>query len=635
MSLNSDFLTDDEKKTFAKHHEGTLDGNLVTDNIPANEFFANPTAGEMPILLDDLKLIDSLESQLADLGELKELLMLKGGVNRQIAASFESYLPELLQKRPINSFSSHLSKTNYVLSIEEIDRKRIALYGGLIAAILGLCYKLYKWLFGGSSSDGDGGGGVANPTDVVARSEQASASAEIVQAVENVAAPVVSRNPKAAKETREEMEAIKNLLDASTESRIIGLIGHNDKIKNLYRKIVADAPGQFDQIKARLSELQKAIDWVGSFIDARSGIDLAQFSSQEKFKGSLKAIAALTSTDGGKATRTTGFGILTPSIEARNPNIQHPAEYPVYTFTTGVLMDGNYIDIDSLTFFLKDQSGFMSLLDQYNPKDLSVETVAGDIVRLTESGIIAEFKNIDRTLSRSMGGVNDTIETTTEALGKVLEKLPKNQQESIRSSVPEGVATDGNEPSNQIAEDRERFKDYERFFKFLEGELVFKGREISNWGMSIGIIAKHVSIINVRLIGKICSTKGRLYSKMRQNLFGDEEKRDGGDMMELNDGLLLGVLETILAQVTAGQQTLLSQPREVTSLIAKFRAVWDKVSQATQHGPHDRTKYDEYQSLLAELSAQFKENVDEKVSAKIDKWIKHNEQVFNAAAPAE
>lgn len=678
MGLNDGFLTDGEKQKFADHHDDELDGNLVVDNIPPEELFANADTNDFPILLDDVKLITSMESQLADLAELKEMLVQAGGIDRSMAASMEHYVPELLQLKPINSFSTHLSQTNYTLSIEEIDKKRVAIYAGLISAILALCYKIYKWLFG-KSGDGENATSVASPDAVVSRSEQASSTAQITAVVDEGAAIIANRHRGDAKleqARREAEQEIAEILDNSTEGRIIGLIGHNRDIQEIYRKLLGSAPVQFDEIAKRLEKLKRDVELVKEALAEDNSRSMKYTEFLNHLRSITDQIPDLLSgnrnTDNVTPGRNLGINALVPTIGARSPMRDHPREMPEYILITGFNHNQEFVDINTVAHFLKDPSGMQHMVDAYRPSDMSSAQVFDDIVHLAESAILKEFMRLSNTLEPSMSRANEELKTTSDTLKEYLEKMPVNAQQRLTSKLPGIQAQDSTKrdldgesdeirqeppttgaadagtgyngevarqiPGVHLADPARRNSlnpkghDIERYFRFLENELRGKGREIANWGAAIGIIAKHVSIINIRLVGKIASSKGQTYAKMRQLLLGDEERRDSNDAMMQQDAMVLSVMEMVIHQTRAGMITLAEKPRAVSGL-RKFVETISKISHFfTSDGQIDPKKFDEYQHMLSDMADTFEQEIDGKVAARLRRMIKLGEAAANDAS---
>lgn len=106
---------------------------------------------------------DNQEATLTALNNIRDTIQ-ERGPKRAIMASLESMgFGSLNPDYPLASYTERFSSTNYQVSLEEIDMRRAGIIAALIAAGLGILYKMVSWIknrfFGGDDSSGGSSGG--------------------------------------------------------------------------------------------------------------------------------------------------------------------------------------------------------------------------------------------------------------------------------------------------------------------------------------------------------------------------------------------------------------------------------------------------------------------------------------------
>lgn len=685
MNLNGPFQTESEVadavahkfKDLFKHEFGEEPisiGNEVSDeNTPAT-FFANPTPNEFPILMEDIKLIDSLESAIADLADIRNSLVSVGGIDRATAIGLEAYVPELIQRRPINSFSTHLSITNYQLSLEEIDKKRIGLYAGLIAALLGLIWKISTWLFGKKEGSDAATSSIAGSDAIEARKEITETAAEVAPIVDEAVETIASRNrdnSNVNKAKKEMEEQLKDLLDNTTEGKTIGFLGKNSEIQEFYRLIAGGASDQYKLITERLLSLQKDID------GAIEGFSNSNSQSFTTVLNHMRAVGDFREKNRGinDNALSTGGGMglnaLVPTIQLRNPAYQRGENVPDYILKSGIIHNRDFFDIGTISHFFKDPNGLRYLIEKHDVHSRDLNEIYIDILSLSRSAIVTEFINQADRLENALEQAGKRAEVVTKSLSEYLKKLPSKKQFMIEESVPgiqntdpvyrdksagEIASDDGinsyvpmeyqeppvsGEGKGSIDEDGEeriarvplskdnsdaaitsknaRYADHEKIFRFLENETRSKVREITDWGSVIGFLARDISIINVRLTTKILNSKNKAIMELRKNLTSEDSPRDAKHAAEELDAKLLSVLEMVLQKTRSGVVTMAEKPRFLSSLKSFVNDIVGKAGDifSSSNGKVDSVKFDQYQERLQAMADTFEKEIDSNTANKL------------------
>lgn len=133
MSLNSGFELDDDVVGFEE------------DAVQLLEPFSAD---------DQAQMLVTLEARLIDLQDLAEEIEATQGMSQDFAMEALRILPDVLSAKP-SHFSKSPSATRLKVSLEEITTGVWALIAAAAAAIIGIIYKLYKWIAGDKSSDGE------------------------------------------------------------------------------------------------------------------------------------------------------------------------------------------------------------------------------------------------------------------------------------------------------------------------------------------------------------------------------------------------------------------------------------------------------------------------------------------------
>lgn len=166
---------------------GLNDGNELDNELTNEDLFHDVTAGEMPELEAEVKLVVAYEHQIHDLRALADDLERVGGINQDFVMEAERLLPGVLvsDKVPLGFFSVSTSATRYRMSMEEVTKGIWALIAAGIAAALAVIYKLYKW-FTGDSSDKAGGGGGGGSSDGGKAASSHEAAGDVVNEVKRI-----------------------------------------------------------------------------------------------------------------------------------------------------------------------------------------------------------------------------------------------------------------------------------------------------------------------------------------------------------------------------------------------------------------------------------------------------------------
>jgi len=691
MSLNDDFLTDEERaartdkaqeELFANEF-GTPPisiGNMVGDDSSPSKFFVNPNPNEIPVLLEDLKLIESLESALDDLNDLRITIVQNGGIDRAMAASMESFVPELLARRPLNSFSLHQSITNYQISLEEIDKKRLGIYAGLTAALMAIVWKIYKWLFGkkeGSSSDATSS--VASGEAVEARTEMVVDAAETSPIVEQATAVIAERhreNSEVTKARRNLDAEIKQLLDNSTEGKTIGFLGKSSEIQEIYRLIITSSSWNYQQIVHRLEllldHIKAASDAIGNPSSPAFTAVLDAMRATGDYRSQVRSPEDRHLVTGGGGV---GLNALVPAIAYRNPSMQVGKNVPGYVLRTGIMFRQKFIDIGSISYFFKDQSGLRGMIEAHDVYSRDMGQIYEDIKRLAESSIVTDYIKASREIERELKDTLPAIEKATEAADAYMKKLPKKTNGKMADTTPgiynrdsafrddmagtthvdfdgdkvvpdvnpetqeppvHGEGTAGVQPDGSVKEPRvpldrsgsgdstrynAQYANHELIFRFLEHELRGKVREVTDWGAVLGFIARDISIINLRLTSKLMTSQQASLAEIRRSLTGKDDKGEQKDFVAEMDAKLLGILEMIIQKTKNANVTMADKPRKLWSIQGMLDKIVRPVSQFLGLSKDNHEKFNDafatYTKALHEMADVFEKEFDSETANRL------------------
>ena len=145
-SLNAGFELDNELPNFG-------DGSVEEDMLP-------PTILD---LSEDGEAVTALENSIIDLQDLANDIEQAEGMSRDFAMEALRICPNVLSASP-NHFTLSPSATRLKVSLEEISTGVWALIAAAAAAIIGVIYKVFKWLSGDKTEGGSGNTGEAAKT---------------------------------------------------------------------------------------------------------------------------------------------------------------------------------------------------------------------------------------------------------------------------------------------------------------------------------------------------------------------------------------------------------------------------------------------------------------------------------------
>lgn len=699
MSLNDDFLTAEEKaaraaiasttELFAKEF-GEMPisvGQHVGDDSSPEKFFVNPNPNELPILLDDLKLINSLESELDNLNDIRQMLIANGAIDRATAASMESFVPNLFVRRPLNSFSSHLSITNFTISLEEIDKKRLGIYAGLTAALMAIVWKLYKWLFGksGSGSGDTGSSSIASGEAVEARTETVIDAVQTAPVVEEMATVIAERHREQSEviKSRKKLDSeIKNLLDNSTEGKTIGFLGKSSEIQEIYRLIITGAAWNYKEIIHRLELLLDHIKAASDAIDNPSNPEFTRVIDAMRATGDFREQSRGAEEKRLVTGGAVGLNALVPAIPYRNPMMQVGKNVPQYVLRSGIIFHQKFIDIGSVSYFFKDQGGLRSMIEAHDVHSRELGQIYDDIKRLADSQIVKEYISSSKEIERELEGTLPAIEKATKAADEYMKRLPKSSASNLKAATPgiynrdpvyrddmaatthvdavgdnvvpdvapenqeppvhgEGKASvqpDGSTKDPVVPFDNgtgdstrynARFANHDLIFRFLEHELRGKVREVTDWGSVLGLIARDISIINLRLTSKLMSSQTASLAEVRRAITGTDDKGAQKDFVAEMDGKLLAIMEMIIQKTKSSNVTLAEKPRKLWSIQGMLDKIVKPVSQFLGMGRDDHEKFKDalntYAKALSDMADIFDREFDSETAARLRAMAKSTE----------
>jgi len=132
----------------------------MSDSLNKGSEFENEIQADVPEveLASDNEQLLAMESALADLAGLAIEIRGTGGMSRNFAMEAQRIMPEVLSS-PLGYFSESPSATRFQISLEEIDKGIWALIIAGVTVVVGVIYKIWKWLSG--DKDGDGNGSTA------------------------------------------------------------------------------------------------------------------------------------------------------------------------------------------------------------------------------------------------------------------------------------------------------------------------------------------------------------------------------------------------------------------------------------------------------------------------------------------
>lgn len=653
MSLNQDFLTEEEQQLIEK--QALTVGNFVDDGNTPETFFANPNPNEFPILLEDIKLITSLESRLDDLNDLRNELIRMNGIDRSTAASLESFVPELFVKKPLASFSTHISKTNYYLSLEEIDKQKIGIYGAIIAALIAFCWKLFSWLFGKKSSGGGDGGSVstamssiANPEAVQARADltdnTANAAAAVDAAVDAVIPPQAS--PEITKIKKEFMDEVMSLKESTTEGRIFSMLTSSMELQNLYKAILTSGYDELRLMLKRLNEMKDRLNEFTRFNGDTKAPGLVNFINTYRVTvGKIKGNDKYTNSNNRDRSMTAapleGFAILLPTVEFRNPHINRDPNSFKFIETTGVIFNNGFVDIGTVDAFLKQPYGLKYLLNQHQINSMNDDAFLQSVISFTKSGLLIEYKNSTAQFETGYEGVAKAIEENGKIIHPLLKsydrhKTPRtipaqysddqfNRQDSFSEFTPEdreakspGVTSHGQmeldlgaDGKPAKADDASLRYNEDEFVKFsmhaipafFENELRYKARELTNWGSVLGHISNDISIVSYRLINKFTASQNKMMVELRKHLTGSDEKDAAVKFKNDIDARFLHFLQVVLREVKAGNMAAASHPRILPKIVDFIKSI--KAPNMHEDVEKRRDTFTKFQAELERLANSY------------------------------
>lgn len=128
-------------------------------------------------------------NRLMDISHAMENIITEGGVNRELAASFEDILDPTT---PLNTFTKTPTKTNYNKFIASLEDKNVSMWVAIGVAIAALIAKVIMWIF-----DRKKGADDSNPEEVLKETDKVVAEAAKVE-------PEVVKNDKDAVDDIEE-----------------------------------------------------------------------------------------------------------------------------------------------------------------------------------------------------------------------------------------------------------------------------------------------------------------------------------------------------------------------------------------------------------------------------------------------
>lgn len=333
-------------------------------------------------LVDDNEAISRCYDQLLDIRLGLEAISENDGINRDIAASLEAYLPDDLPKNAFTRSFTHTNLEQTVVSLEEKNWGIIAMIG---IAIAGLIAKIIMWLFdrkGGSASDSMSKvEKVANSNEKVAESSPEEKRREIEKKINDE----TNANWNAFKEacavspTRKMMDFFSLEKDLYT-NRASSLI--EDAI--LLVDVVSDRGSEIGSISRAEKHLERQRKSVSSTLGYR-GVDVRE--ALDRFEGELKELE----NQSGKPFSISAYNSL-HGQKSGKPGI------------VGKVMEERGLDIDS-----------------HQSRDLKakLEKLQERVERLKEEGGNAtgnsdEARKLTQARSNALRAVQDTMNVLTK-----------------------------------------------------------------------------------------------------------------------------------------------------------------------------------------------------------------------------
>jgi len=206
---------------------------------------------------------------LENIRRIEEDLAASGGVNRSLATECFKVLEGFGAGRiKLEHYTTSISRTNFKLTMEEIDHKKAGLIAAAVAAVIALIATIGRWIYkklsGDDSSDsggsGGGGGGGSSDADFTGASKTAEAAVETVQTeftdmsedVEKYVGNLKKYGDMLQKNVNLfQSEGFKRLLDAENK-----LNDADTKIANASPEDVEDAKKEKEALKKEKEELK-------------------------------------------------------------------------------------------------------------------------------------------------------------------------------------------------------------------------------------------------------------------------------------------------------------------------------------------------------------------------------------------
>lgn len=137
---------------------------------------------EQPEVLEAHDQFSEIEISLEQYHNLFNELTLGGGMTRRLAEEARALMPNFDNGRALGNYTTEPSGVRYRPALEDISKGMMAAIAAGIAVMLGVLYKLIRWMTGGKSKGGGGGGGGDSKPTTPAEIKAATAeTAEIVK----------------------------------------------------------------------------------------------------------------------------------------------------------------------------------------------------------------------------------------------------------------------------------------------------------------------------------------------------------------------------------------------------------------------------------------------------------------------
>ena len=146
--------------------------------VPVEEFTEEVILSEIPEVEEDIKGMAALESALVELSYVAEDILKSGGVNQVIALEADRCIEGFLHEdRPLGFYTKTPSATNLQYAMEAIDLKKAGIIAAIIAAVMGVLYKVYQF-FTKSPAEGGGPSGGKSEKDIKDEAEEVAERAK-------------------------------------------------------------------------------------------------------------------------------------------------------------------------------------------------------------------------------------------------------------------------------------------------------------------------------------------------------------------------------------------------------------------------------------------------------------------------